>query len=226
MPGQCCDHCDNGKDLKQGRYRTVLWAALVINLAMFALEIGAGMRGHSASLLADSLDFLGDAANYGMSLFVLSMSLTARARASQLKAATMFGFGAGVVVLAVWRFFFGHTPSEITMGVVGACALVANGTVAALLLAFRTGDSNMRSVWLCTRNDVLGNIAVLLAAFGVFGTGKAWPDLVVALAMGTLALSSAVQILHQANAEIKSRGEVEMARRRALDSRLYQVRER
>lgn len=176
---------------------------MLINVAMFGVEVSSGFRGGSVSLLADSLDFLGDAANYGISLFVLGLSLSARARAARLKAVTMFAFGVGILGWAAWHFFIDRVPSVPTMGIVGTCALLANGAVAALLYRYRDGDSNMRSVWLCTRNDVLGNMAVLLAALGVFGTGSAWPDLAVATVMATLALTSAFQIFRQANAELR-----------------------
>jgi len=170
---------------------------------MFAVEVLSGVRGGSVSLLADSLDFLGDAANYGISLVVLSSSIGARARASRVKAASMLAFGIWVFGQAAWHLFTGRVPSVLTMGVVGTCALLANGLVAGLLFRYRAGDSNMRSVWLCTRNDVLGNVAVLLAALGVFGTGSAWPDLAVAAIMSTLAITSAVQILRQSGAELR-----------------------
>jgi Co/Zn/Cd efflux system component len=115
----------------------------------------------------------------------------------------MLAFGLWVLGLAAWHLFIGRVPNVPTMGVVGTCALLANGAVAALLFRYREGDSNMRSVWLCTRNDVLGNIAVLLAALGVFGTGSAWPDLIVAVVMSTLALISAMHILRQSNIELR-----------------------
>jgi Co/Zn/Cd efflux system component len=184
-------------------YRKLLWIALAINFLMFAVEVFSGFRGRSVSLLADSLDFLGDAANYGISLFVLGMRVGVRAQASRLKAATMLAFGIWILGMACWHFDTGSSPSVPTMSVVGIGALLANGVVAALLFRYREGDSNMRSVWLCTRNDVLGNMAVLLAALGVFGTGSAWPDLVVAAIMSTLALISAVQILRQSRAELR-----------------------
>jgi cation diffusion facilitator family transporter len=203
MPGQCCHHCDDPSSLRRTSYRRLLWIALAINLAMFAVEVLTGLRGGSVSLLADSLDFLGDAANYGISLFVLGLGLAARAYASRVKAVSMLAFGVWILGLACWHVFSGRVPSAPTMGVVGACALLANGAVAALLFRYRDGDSNMRSVWLCTRNDVLGNIAVLLAALGVFGTRSAWPDWVVAAVMSTLALTSAVHILRQASAELR-----------------------
>lgn len=151
MAGQCCLHCDDQASLQSARYRRLLRVALAINCAMFVIEVLSGLRGGSVSLLADSLDFLGDAANYGISLFVLGSSLGVRARAVRIKAMSMLAFG----------------------------------------------------VWVCTRNDVLGNIAVLLAAVGVFGTGDAWPDLAVAVIMSTLALTSAVHILRQSRAELR-----------------------
>jgi Co/Zn/Cd efflux system component len=183
----------------------MLWVALAINFVMFAVEVSSGLRGGSASLLADSLDFLGDAANYGISLFVLGMGLSTRALASRLKGLSMLAFGVWVLGLAAWHLYTGRVPSVPTMGIVGTCALVANGLVAAMLFRFKDGDSNMRSVWLCTRNDVLGNIAVLFAALGVFGTGSAWPDLFVAAVMSMLALTSAVQVLRLSNAELRQR---------------------
>jgi Co/Zn/Cd efflux system component len=203
MPGQCCHQCDNPSSQRPAIYRRVLWIALTINLIMFAVEVLSGLRGGSASLLADSLDFLGDAANYCISLFVLGAGLAVRAYASRLKAISMLGFGVWVLGVAVLHLFTGRVPGALTMGIVGVCALLANGTVAGLLFRFRDGDSNMRSVWLCTRNDVLGNIAVLLAALGVFGTGTVWPDLLVATSMSILALTSAVQIFRHAEAELR-----------------------
>lgn len=115
----------------------------------------------------------------------------------------MLGFGIWVLGMTCWHVHTDQLPTVPTMGIVGACALFANGAVAALLFRYREGDSNMRSVWLCTRNDVLGNVAVLLAALGVFGTGSAWPDLIVAAIMSTLALTSAVHILRQSKVELR-----------------------
>ncbi|CAB3783807.1 cation transporter [Pararobbsia alpina] len=202
MAGNCCDHCDDESSPHGGRYRTILWIALAINIGMFAVEIISGLRSGSVSLLADSLDFLGDAANYGISLLVLGMRLTVRANAARLKAFSMAAFGLWVLGLALWHLATGVVPSAPTMGIVGACALAANCIVALLLFTYREGDSNMRSVWLCTRNDALGNLAVLLAALGVFGTGAAWPDLVVAVTMAVLALTSARHVWLRAGAEL------------------------
>lgn len=203
MGAHCCNHDSPEAALRSTRYRRILWIALVVNLLMFAVEIGAGLKAGSVSLLADSLDFLGDSANYAISLWVLGMSLALRARAAQFKAASMLLFGLGVLGAALWHWWQGEVPSAPTMGLVGSLALLANVGVAVLLYAYRDGDSNMRSVWLCTRNDALGNLAVLLAAVGVFGTGSAWPDLIVATIMATLAITAAVQVLRQADGELK-----------------------
>jgi Co/Zn/Cd efflux system component len=203
MGVNCCNSASNCDTTRTStRYRKILWVALVVNLSMFGVEIIAGMRAGSVSLLADSLDFLGDAANYGISLAVLGMSLTLRARASLFKALSMLVFGVGVLIAAIWHLLSGQVPDAPTMGVVGSLALLANVGVAALLYAYREGDSNMRSVWLCSRNDALGNIAVLLAALGVFGTGSAWPDLLVASIMAGLAVTASYQVMRHARQEL------------------------
>jgi Co/Zn/Cd efflux system component len=165
--------------------------------------LGAGWNAGSVSLLADAADFLGDAANYGVSLLVLSMALVWRSRAALVKGATMGIYGVFVLAQAAWNGFNGIVPEAYTMGVVGALALAANVSVAVMLYAFRDGDANMRSVWLCSRNDAIGNIAVILAAGGVFGLGAAWPDLLVAVIMAGLGLSAARSVITQARAELK-----------------------
>jgi Co/Zn/Cd efflux system component len=201
MSAHCCGHGHEHASASP-TYRRILWAALAVNLAMFAIEIGAGLAARSTSLLADSLDFLGDGANYGVSLFVLSMALQWRARASLLKAATMGLFGLWVAGTTVQHALAGTVPAAPVMGVVGALALAANLAVAALLYRWREGDSNMRSVWICTRNDAIGNLAVLAAAVGVFSLGTGWPDYIVAAIMSGLALTGAVQVTRQALAEL------------------------
>ena len=169
---------------------------------MFVVELGAGVRSGSASLLADAIDFLGDAANYGVSLWVLAMALTWRARAALLKGASMLAFGVFVIGRVAWGAWQGVPPEPLTMGSVGLLALAANLGVAVLLYAWREGDANMRGVWLCTRNDALGNIAVMAAALGVFGTGAAWPDLAVAAVMAGLAISGGASVVRQARGEL------------------------
>lgn len=152
---------------------------------------------------ADALDFLGDAANYAVSLAVVGMALAWRARAALLKSLFMLGFAAWVMGSAVFAFVNGTAPDPATMGVIGTLALVANIGVALLLYRYRTGDANMRSVWICSRNDAIGNVAVLVAALGVFGTGSAWPDLIVASIMAALALTGGVQVLRQVLGELR-----------------------
>lgn len=186
------------------RYRRILWIALIINAAMFLLELGAGMQSGSASLLADAIDFLGDAANYGLSLWVLAMALSWRARAALVKGASMLAFGVFVIGRVAWGAWQGVPPEPYTMGGVGLLALAANLGVAVLLYAYREGDANMRGVWLCTRNDALGNIAVMGAALGVLGTGTVWPDLVVAAIMAGLAISGGWSVIRHAQQELAS----------------------
>jgi Co/Zn/Cd efflux system component len=191
-------------------YRRALWMVLAINALMFCVEIGAGLVAGSASLQADALDFLGDAANYAISLFVVGMALRYRAMAALGKAATMGIFGLWVIGVTVWHALHGTLPQAFTMGAIGFTALLANAASFALLWAYRTGDSNMQSAWICTRNDVLGNVAVLLAAAGVFGTGTGWPDVAVAFLMAVLALQGAWVVLRRAMAELRSQAEFAM----------------
>jgi len=196
-------HHDHGEAGNDPVYRRILMVALVVNLAMFVVEIVTSRSAMSDALLADSIDFLGDAANYAVSLWVLGAALAVRARASLLKAASMGLFGIWVLGSTALHVLAGNVPVAPTMGIVGALALAANFGVALLLYRFRNGDSNMRSVWLCTRNDAIGNVAVLAAALGVFGTGQGWPDALVAAGMGVLALHSAVRVTRQAMSELR-----------------------
>ncbi|MDT8990309.1 cation transporter [Curvibacter sp. APW13] len=207
MAAHCCEHetPSPSRIAKLGRYRRVLWIALLVNAAMFLVEVMAGASADSLSLLADAIDFAGDALNYGVSLAVLASALAWRARAALLKAAAMVGFGLFVLLRAVWSLWSGAVPDPATMGVVALLALLANVSVAWMLYAFREGDANMRSVWLCSRNDAIGNLAVMAAALGVFGTGRAWPDLGVAALMAALALQGGWQVWRQARQELKAR---------------------
>lgn len=200
MSAHCCHH-SHPEPAGGPRYRTVLWIALAVNLAMFLIEIGAGFRSGSTSLLADAIDFFGDAANYAVSLAVLTAGLALRAGAAWIKGASMLAFGLFVAGRAAWAAWTGVAPDAFTMGAIGLLALAANVLVAVLLYAWREGDANMRSVWLCTRNDAFGKVAVMLAALGVFGTGTAWPDLAVASIMAALAIGSGRAVLMQATSE-------------------------
>jgi Co/Zn/Cd efflux system component len=170
---------------------------------MFVAELAAAVSSGSVSLMADSIDFLGDAANYALSLAVLGMALSVRAKAALVKAACMVAFGAVVLGRAAWTAATGGTPEPITMGLVGLLALAANIGVALLLYRHRGGDANQRSAWICSRNDAIGNVAVMLAALGVFGTRSAWPDLAVAGLMAVLAIWGGASVLRQARGELR-----------------------
>lgn len=185
-------------------YRRILWVALIVNAGMFVVEALAGVNAESVSLLADATDFLGDAANYAISLYVLGLAIAWRARAALLKAASMGLFGLWVIGQAIYNAVFAASPDPMVMGVIGIIAFAANLAVAILLYRYREGDANMRSVWLCTRNDAIGNLAVLLAASGVFATGTPWPDIAVAAIMAILALHAAVSVLRQSLGELKA----------------------
>jgi Co/Zn/Cd efflux system component len=185
-------------------WRRALWIALIVNAAFFVAEIVAGAAAGSAALQADALDFFGDAANYAISLGVAGMALTWRARAAIAKGGTLIVFALWVLGSTAWHAIHGTLPHAEIMGVVGISALIANGGVALMLYGFRGGDANMRSVWICSRNDAIGNLAVLLAAMGVFGTGTGWPDVIVAAIMGGLGLWGGCQIVSQARVELRS----------------------
>ncbi len=206
MSAHCCDHetPPAAQIANLARYRRILWIALWVNAAMFVLEIVSSLGSGSLSLLADAIDFGGDALNYGVSLAVLASAMAWRARAAILKAYSMMGFGLFVLGSALWGLWHGSVPNPTTMGVVALLALVSNVAVAWMLYAFREGDANMRSVWLCSRNDAIGNLAVMLAAIGVFGTHSAWPDLVVASLMAALALHGGWTVLRQAHGELQT----------------------
>lgn len=201
---KCCptDECNEGPQTES--YRRILWIALAINAGMFALELVAGVAAGSASLQADALDFLSDAANYAISLYVVGMVLVWRARASLIKGISMGVLGLWVAGNTVYHALAGTLPEAHVMGIVGLLALLSNGIVAFMLYRYRSGDSNMRSVWICSRNDAIGNVAVILAAVGVFGMEKGWPDIVVAAIMASLSLWGAGQIIRHATREIRT----------------------
>ncbi|SNR83352.1 MULTISPECIES: cation transporter [unclassified Azospirillum] len=206
MSASCCPTPTHGPT--SPAYRRVLWLALLINGGMFVFEMLAGLQSGSVALKADAADFLSDAANYGISLFVLGAALHVRSWAALVKGLSMGGIGLFVAVQSLLNVLGGRVPTAETMGWVGALALAANVGTAIMLYAWRQGDANMRSVWLCSRNDALGNIAVMAAALGVFGTGTGWPDIAVALVMAWLALSASWQISRQSIRELRT-GQVE-----------------
>lgn len=183
------------------KFRTALWIALVVNLTLFVVELIGGAYAHSSALWADALDFFGDAVNYGVSLAVIGASLYWRATVALLKGMIMALFGLVIMGKVIYAYLQGIPPEALTMGLIGVLALLANVFTAVILYAFREGDSNMRSVWLCSRNDAIGNAAVILAAVGVFGTGSLWPDIIVAMIMASLGLTAGYQVVKQALAE-------------------------
>ena len=201
------DHCCPPPPAPDGdaQARRVLWVVLALNAAMFVIELGAGLGAGSVSLQADAVDFLGDSASYAISLFVLGRAPRWRTASAGLKGIAMAGFGLWVIGATVWSLLSRGVPDPVVMGSVGALALVVNVFCAVLLFRFRGGDANMRSVWLCSRNDAVGNIAVMAAASGVFATGTAWPDLAVAAVMASLALYASVLVLAHVLREWRAR---------------------
>jgi Co/Zn/Cd efflux system component len=203
MGKSCCQTPEPDQSAHNNpRWRMILWIALVANAAMFVVEIVAGVAADSRALQADALDFFGDAANYAISLGVAGLALSWRAKAALFKATTMLTFGLWVIGYAIYGFIVGANPEPQTMGVIGTLALIVNVIVALLLFRYREGHANMRSVWICSRNDAIGNIAVLGAALGVFGTGQSWPDLLVATIMAALAIWGSVEVFGQARREL------------------------
>lgn len=200
MSTNCCAPATNSS--VDRRWRRALWIALIVNATMFLAELGAGEIADSRALQADALDFFGDAANYAISLAVAGLALTWRAKASLFKGFTLAALGSYVMVGALISAFLGASPEPRIMGAVGMAALIANAGVALMLYRFREGDSNMRSVWICSRNDAIANIAVVAAAFGVFGTGTAWPDLITASIIAALGISGGVKIIRLALSEL------------------------
>jgi len=193
----CCSDQPKFDGLSPG-FRRALWAVIAINAVMFAVEMTAGALAGSQALKADALDFLGDTLTYGMSLYVIGMALGVRATAALLKGLSLAAMGLWVLGATAYQVLVLGTPDAPVMGAVGFLALVANLASVLILVRYKDGDANVRSVWLCSRNDAIGNVAVMVAAGGVFLTGTAWPDLIVAALMAGLFLSSALQIVRQA----------------------------
>lgn len=179
-------------------YRQRLWIVIALNAVMFVVEMTAGQVARSQALQADALDFLGDALTYGISLAVIGASVRVRTMAALAKGLSLFAMGVFVFGSTVYRVFYAGVPEAEIMGAIGVLALVTNLVSVMLLVRYKDGDANVRSVWLCSRNDAIGNLAVMVAALGVWGTASGWPDLVVAAIMAGLFLSSAWQITRQA----------------------------
>ena len=200
--GGCCGN-EVRFDGADARYRRVLWTVIALNAGMFVVEMAGGLAGRSMALKADALDFLGDSVTYAMSLAVIGMSLRTRATAALIKGVSLALLGLGVLAATLYRVIVLGQPDALVMGGIGTLAFAANLASALLLLRYRNGDANVRSVWLCSRNDAIGNVAVVLAGLGVFATGTPWPDLLVAAGMALLFLTSATGIVRQALAELR-----------------------
>ncbi|BBF93281.1 hypothetical protein BLTE_19660 [Blastochloris tepida] len=202
--GACGCHGNPVFDGMDPRYRRVLWTVIALNGAMFVTELAAGRAAGSQALQADALDFLGDTLTYGMSLAVIGMSLRVRATAALVKGMSLSLMGLWVLGSTAYQLLYLGVPRADVMGVVGLMALAANLASVLLLMRYKDGDANVRSVWLCSRNDAIGNVAVMAAAASVWGTTTAWPDLIVAAAMAGLFLTSSLQILRQAWREVRT----------------------
>lgn len=196
----CCGH-DAKFDGVSNDYKRRLWIVIAINAVMFFVEVIAGHLAKSQALQADALDFLGDSLTYGISLAVIGTSLRVRGNAALAKGVSLLAMGIWVFGSTLYRVFYVGVPEAEIMGVVGFLALTANLASVLILVRYKDGDANVRSVWLCSRNDAIGNVAVMFAAFGVWGTATGWPDLIVAGIMAGLFLSSAFQIIQQAMRE-------------------------
>lgn len=205
MSGCCCEGAVF--DGMSADYRRRLWAVIALNATMFVVEVVGGHLAGSKALQADALDFLGDALTYGISLAVIGSSVAVRSTAALAKGASLAVMGLWVFGSTVWHAFFVGLPEAGVMGGIGFLALAANLASVGLLARYRDGDANVRSVWLCSRNDAIGNVAVMLAALAVWGIGTGWPDILVAGAMAALFLSSAVRIVAQALRERRPAGE-------------------
>jgi Co/Zn/Cd efflux system component len=201
MADGCCDHDVRFQGLSKS-YKRALWAVIAINATMFIGEIGAGILTGSQALKADALDFLGDTATYSLTLFVIGMPLVWRARAALFKGLTLGAMGLWVLGSTAYHVLVLGIPRAEVMGAVGILALTANLASVLLLLKYRNGDANVRSVWLCSRNDAIGNVAVIIAAAGVWATATAWPDLIVAGVMASLFIWSSALIVRQAVGEL------------------------
>ncbi len=209
--GACCGHSHGTFDGMSKDYRRRLWLVIALNGGMFIVEMIAGQAAGSKALQADALDFFGDAVTYGISLAVIGASLKTRAMAALAKGTSLFLMGVWVAATTLYQVFVLGVPQAAVMGSIGFLALAVNLASVLLLVRYKDGDANVRSVWLCSRNDAIGNVAVMLAAAGVWGTASAWPDLIVAGLMAALFVSSSVQILSQAIKEYRHKTEHEVA---------------
>jgi len=202
MSANCC--ADKKFDGVSERYKRILLVVIALNALMFGVEITGGIFSQSQALQADALDFLADSLTYGMSLSVIRRSMTLLSSVAIVKGESLAAMGGWVLLSTIYRIFTEHTPEPFTMGWIAVCALGVNLLSVLLLLTYKDGDANVRSVWLCSRNDAIGNVAVMLAAVAVAYTQSGWPDLIVAFLMSGLFFNSSIQIIRQS---IKERRE-------------------
>jgi len=199
----CCETKSEEITVLRSAHKTVLILVLAINAVLFVVEAAAGLLANSTALLADSLDMLGDSLVYGFSLYVLWRSVVWKVKAALLKGVIMAVFGAGVLVELFYKTLSGTMPNAETMGIVGALVLLGNGICFVVLFRHRSDDLNMRSTWLCSRNDIIANVSVLVAAIGVKVFDANWPDIVVGAAIAALFLRSAFTVLHESFEELR-----------------------
>jgi Co/Zn/Cd efflux system component len=203
MSPKCCENETRFEGLSRD-YKRRLWIVIAINAVMFLVEMGAGALAGSRALQADALDFLGDTLTYGMTLAVIGSAARVRAWAAFIKGISLTLMGLWVLGATAYYVLVVGAPRAEVMGLVGFLALAANLASVLVLIRYREGDANVRSVWLCSRNDAIGNVAVMLAALGVWLTATRWPDLIVAALMAGVFVTSSVQILRKAIEELRS----------------------
>ena len=200
----CNDNCSMGSEPGSAQERRILIIVLVINATMFAVEFSAGLAASSTALLADSLDMLADAIIYAIGLFALGRASHWRARAALTSGMFQLALGAGIAVEAIVKIFVNGLPDAATMSLFGVLALLANTVCFVLLSRFRDGDINLRATWICSRNDMIGNVGVLLAAGLVIWLESGWPDILIGLMIALVVIRSALRISMEAYASLNS----------------------
>lgn len=200
MSGNCCSHNAKFDGTSEG-FKRALWWVIAINAVMFAVEMFGGAMAGSQALKADALDFLADAATYGLSLWAIGRSVRTRSNAAMIKGISLLLMGGWVFCSSIYQIMILQLPTASLMSVIGVLALIANVVSVLILVRYKDGDANVRSVWLCSRNDAISNVAIIIAAVVVWYTQSAWPDLIVAIFMAGLFTRSAIQILKQAWSE-------------------------
>ena len=203
MGEKCCGQTKTFDGMSSDYKQRLIWVT-IINLVMFGVEMTGGQLSGSQALKADALDFLQDGVTYAISFWVIGKAQRVRATAALFKGLTLFAMGMWVAGSTIYQFFFVGVPQAEVMGLIGFLALAANVASVLILMAYKDGDANVRSVWLCSRNDAIGNVGVMIAALGVWGLASGWPDLIVAIIMAGLFLSSAWQVLKQSIQELRT----------------------